>query len=129
MPRGHLLCPLFLTMADKRPFQGAVNGNLRLCRYYFQVLEDSWGPPQRDLERDWVFAQRCLADPELPMRELVTFFKAPMLPHKVDPAIVEFRSQLMASGGPHREYGDLEQFREAVRPLLARWVQSVIDEA
>jgi len=130
MPQGFLFAALILVpaMADKRPYQDAVNHNLRMCRYYVQVIEDSWGPPQRDYERDWAFAQRCIADPKLPMREAALLFKAPLLPHKVDPAIVELKENLLASGGPHAAFNTLEQLRGRLRALLSGWLSSLLAE-
>jgi hypothetical protein len=131
MPKGFLFASLVIVpaMEDKRPYQGAVNHNIRMCRYYVQVIEDSWGPPQRDYERDWALAHRCIADPELPMREAVMLFKAPLLPHKVDPAVVDLQQRLLAGGGSHAVFGNLEQFQSALRALLTRWLDSVLAEA
>ena len=153
MPRGFLFTSLVIVPAlvDKRPYQDAINYNLRMCRYYVQVLEDSWGPPQRDYEGDWAFVQRCIADPELPMREAAILFKAPLLPHKVDPAIVELKQRLLVAQAsslrrqagdlPHivpdklenqanlaRAFDNLEQFRAALRGLLSDWLDSVVAE-
>jgi hypothetical protein len=129
MPNGYLLSGLTLTMPDKRSYQGAVNENLRMSRYYLQVIEDNWGPPTRDLERDWAYARRCLADPELPMREAVTLFRAPLLPHKVEPAISELKYELLACAGPHAEFTNPEQLRNVLRNLFLSWHASIMAES
>lgn len=130
MPKGFLFTSLALvpSLADKRPYQDAINYNLRMCRYYMQVIEDSWGPPQRDFEGDWAFVQRCIADPGLPMREAAILFKSPLLPHKVDPAIVELKKRLLPGGGSSLAFDNLEQFRAALRGLFSGWLDSVISE-
>jgi hypothetical protein len=143
MPKGFLFTSLAIVpaLADKRPYQDAINYNLRMCRYYVQVIEDSWGPPQRDYEGDWAFVERCIADPELPMREAAILFKAPLLPHKVDPAIVELKQRLLAGSAtthagaqagdsPHnaRAFDNLEQFRAALRGLFSGWLDTVVAE-
>jgi len=130
MPRGFLFTSLVImpALADKRAFQGAVDDNIRMCRYYIQVLEDSWGPPQRDYERDWALVQRFIADPELPMRDAVILFRSPLLPHKVDPAIVELKQNLLSRGGPHASFDNLEQFKAILSPLFSRWLASIVAE-
>lgn len=131
MPKGILFASLVIVpaLADKRPYQGSVTENIRMCRYYVQVLEDGWGPPQRDYERDWALARRCAADPELPMREAVVFFKAPLLPHKVDPSIAELKQSLLTDGSPHFQFDTLPRFREELRATLTRWLGGVFEES
>jgi hypothetical protein len=130
MPHGCLFASLVIApaLADKRPFDGSINENIRMSSYYLQVIEDSWGPPQRDFERDWAMAQRALADPALPMRETVVLFKAPLLPHKVDPAIVELKNNLLRAEGPHAAFDDPRQFQKLLRTLFSRWLAAALAE-
>jgi hypothetical protein len=127
MPRGLLFCALTLmpNVYDKRAFQGAIFANLDMSRHFVLVLEDSWGPPARDFEKDWAYAQRCIANPELPMREAVILFKSPLLPHKVDPAIVELKQNLLSSGGPHATFDNVNEFRARLSALLSGWLATV----
>ena len=131
MPQGLLFASLIVipTLADKRPWQGAVNDNIRMSRHYIQVIEDSWGPPSRDYERDWALAQRCAADPDLPMRETVLLFKSPLLPHKVDPAIVELKSTALDGNGPHAAFETPQQLQTLLRPMFSRWLAAALAEA
>jgi hypothetical protein len=131
MPNGCLFASLEIApaLADKRPFQGSINENIRMSRYYVQVIEDSWGPPQRDFERDWAIAQRSLADPSLPMRETVLLFKAPLLPHKVELAVVELKNRLLGGDGPHASFDQPQQFENILRTLLSRWLASTLAES
>jgi hypothetical protein len=127
MPCGLLFCALTLppTVSDKRPFQGAIFENLDMSRHLVLVLEDSWGPPARDFEKDWIYAQRCISNPKLPMKEAVILFKAPLLPHKVEPAIVELKQHLLSSGGPHATFENVSEFRAKMAALLSGWLATV----
>jgi hypothetical protein len=112
------------TVADKRAYQSAVNDNIRACRYYVMVLEDTWGPPEKNFERDYALAQRCAADPELPMQDVAVLFKKPLLPHKVEPAVAELKS---GSGAP--EFETPGEFRRQLRAVLSAWLLTVPDSA
>src|SRR6266498_3230697 len=82
MPRGILMVSVSLVpqLIDKRSYQSAINDNIKACRYYIQVLEDCWGPPQRNMERDYALASKFISDPESKMQEAVLLFKNPLLP-------------------------------------------------
>jgi len=124
MARGILLAPLSILpgVSDKRIFQAVVGENIRSCRYYLQLLEDTWGPPQRNFERDYAVAQRCLADPEYPMQEVVVLFKKPLLPHAVEPQVAELKRSLPAS-----EFETLGEYRQQLRGVVARWLADIPD--
>ena len=131
MPNGHLFAALVLVPAltDKRPFQGAISENIRMSRYYIQVIEDSWGPPQRDFERDWAFAKNCQADASMPMQETILLFKTPLLPHKVDAAIVELKQASLSCEGPHASFDNVDQLQTILRTLFSRWLRTLLAEA
>ena len=78
-------------LPDKRGYQSAIHQNIGDCRYYNQLIEDTWGPPQKNYEKEYAKAKRCEADPDQLIREGVVFFKKPLLPHKVEPDLVAFR--------------------------------------
>lgn len=88
MPLGILFVSISIVphMIDKRPYQAVVGENIRSCRHYIQVLEDTWGPPQRNFERDYALASQCVGDPSLPMHEVAVLFKKPLVPNQVEPA-------------------------------------------
>jgi hypothetical protein len=135
MPNGYLFAALVIVpaLADKRPFQGAISENIRMSRYYIQVIEDSWGPPQRDFERDWALAKNCQADASMPMRETILLFKSPLLPHKVDPAIVELKRASLSGEGPHASphasFDNVDQLQTILRTLFSGWLTTVLAEA
>src|SRR5580765_6040265 len=85
MPRNVLFVAVALPFQcfDKRTVQGAVTENIRACRYYVQVLEETWGPLEKNFERDHAIAHKCVADPNLPMQDVAVLFKKPLLPHQV----------------------------------------------
>jgi hypothetical protein len=95
MARGVLLAPVSIVpqMSDKRLFQPAIEANIRDCSFYVQVLDGSWGPPERNFENDYRLALECSADPALPMQEVV---------------------MLTA--------GSIEEFRGQVEPLFEKWL-------
>jgi len=77
MPRSVLFVPVSLipAMSDKRLYQRAVEENIFDSRYYVLVWDGSWGPPQRNLERDWQVALECAADPQSSVLEAVMLSK------------------------------------------------------
>src|SRR4051812_48646246 len=99
MAQGILLVPVSILPAvvDKRAFQSAITENIRSCRYYVQVIEDTWGAPEKNFERDYAVALRCAADPELPMQDVAVLFKQPLLPHRVEPDVAEWKRRVQAS--------------------------------
>src|SRR5689334_10357565 len=97
MPRGVLFVSISIVPygGDKRSYQGAVSENVRSCRYYIQVLEDTWGPPEKNFERDYAVAKRCLEDPAMPMQDVALIFKKPLLPHQVEPGVAELKQTMI----------------------------------
>lgn len=131
MPQGILFVALAVpgTTVDKRPYQAVIGDNIRSCRYYVQLLEETWGPPERNFEREHALAEQCAADPALPMQEVVVFFKKPLVPHHVEPSIAAFKRERQESG---RSPADLEspaQLRQHLLDLLAGWLASVTTSA
>jgi hypothetical protein len=132
MPRNILFVAVTLPShtIDKRPYQSAVTENIRACRYYIQVLEDTWGPPEKNFERDHAIACQCAADPEQPMQEVAVLFKKPLLPHHVEPAVVELKRRLDTENGqPHAEFGTIDEYKQQLHRLLGSWLESVAPAA
>jgi hypothetical protein len=122
MSRGVLFVTVSLVpaMADKRPFQAAVNENIRSSRYYVQILEESWGPPQRNMERDYALAAQLAADSGSKLRETVVLFKKPLLPHRVEPDLMEMKRAMGAV-----EFTSVEELKMRLRELLSKWLESI----
>jgi hypothetical protein len=122
MPRGVLFVSLSIldTVFDKRPYQSAINENIRSCRYYVQILEETWGPPTKNFERDYALALRCLEDPEMPMQEVPVFFKKPLLPNQVEAPVRELKQKLGAG-----EFSTASEFKQRLTERLAAWLESI----
>jgi hypothetical protein len=125
MPQGILFVSVSLpaTTTDKRPYQAVLSENIRACRYYILVLEDTWGPPQLNYERDYALATKCVTDPSLPMKQVAVLFKRPLLPHQVEPAVSELKQTLAA-----KEFDGLEEYQQRLWSLLCRWLPAVLAE-
>jgi len=126
MPRGILFVAVALPAAtyDKRPYLGAIAENIRACRYYIQVLEDTWGPPEKNFEREYAIACQCVSDPGLPMQEVAVLFKKPLLPHQVEPGVAELKQKPGAT-----EFDSIEEYRRQLHGLLSAWLETVAPAA
>jgi hypothetical protein len=130
MPRGLLFVSISLPALtiDKRPYQAAIGENVRSCRYYVQLLEDTWGPPERNFERDHALAMRCLADPAMPMQDVAVFFKKPLVPHQVEPGVIELREQKRRDGRL-AEFDSPGEFRGLMHEVLFGWLATLAPAA
>lgn len=126
MPRGVLFVSVSIlpTVIDKRAYGGVVAENIKACRYYVQLVEDSWGPPEKNFERDHALAVRCAADPAFPMHEVAVFFKKPLLPHKVEQSVTDLKGTL-ASTGAATEFETIGDFSARLFDLLTKWLETV----
>ena len=96
MQRGVLFVPVTLAWhtQDKLPIQPTIDQNIRDCRYYVQVIENTWGPPHRSFEREYALAVECLADATLPMRGVAVLFKTSAVPAALEPDVARLRASL-----------------------------------
>jgi hypothetical protein len=116
MPKGILFVPVSLAyIMDKRPLQHAVDDNIRECRHYILVLEEDWGPKERNFRRDYALALECLADPALPMRDVAVLLKKP--PAGISPA-EDFPE-------PRAAFSTREEFAECIDNLFSAWLQAI----
>ena len=130
MPQNILLVAVSLpdTTLDKRPYQAVLGENIRACRYYIQLLEDTWGPPQRNFERDHALALACADDPEMPMKEVAVFFKKPLLPHQVEEGVRELKASKQAQG-TYAEFATAAELARLLEPLFERWLSTLAPAA
>jgi hypothetical protein len=132
MPRNILFIAVALPFHtfDKRPYQAAITENIRACRYYIQVLEDTWGPPEKNFERDHALACKFAADPSLPMQDVAVLFKKPLLPNQVEPAIVEFKRKVAAENAHwDGEFDTIAEYKEQLKRILAKWLETLAPAA
>jgi hypothetical protein len=111
-------------MADKRAYQPVLLENIRAARYYVQLIEDSWGPPQRNFERDFVHVKQYVAEGTHKTRELTLWFKKPLLPHRVEADIVAFKQNLQEAGGLV-EFSSTAEVKGLLREKLGQWLKEL----
>jgi len=70
MAAGCLFVPLSVSLKLKG--QDVVDANIRLSDYFLLVLDDTWGPPGKSFEHDYLLAEACRAGAELPTQDTVT---------------------------------------------------------
>jgi hypothetical protein len=126
MPKGILLVSLSVTptVASVAAFQNAIDENIRTCRYYVQVLGESWGPSGRNFEPSFELAAKCAADPAMPMREVALLWKAENGGRPVDASVLDAR-QRSAEWLRVSPYFGMDSFKEQLRALLTKWVAEI----
>lgn len=126
MPANLLFVPVTLppNLADKRAYHNVVLENIRDARYFVQVLEDSWGAPGRNFERDYAMARQYAAGGEHKLRETALLFKKPLLPHRVEQEIVQLKKQAEEEGSLV-EFAGIAEFEEILTRLMARWMRGL----
>ena len=124
MKRNILLVSVSLPEAvvNKLGYQSVMYENIRDCRYYIQLLEDTWGPPQKNFEKEYALAKRCEADPAQLMQEAVVFFKKPLLPHKVEPEVAALKESFQSTHGSLLEFETGGQLAQLIEDRLIKWL-------
>ena len=118
MPAGVLYVPVSLAnIHDKRPYQYTVEENIRECRYYILVPGDSWGPPERNFERDYRLALACAADAALPLQAVVV-----LLRNQPDGSPSPFAAVLEAAGILFTPFTGMDDFQQALPGIFAAWL-------
>ncbi len=119
MQKGILFVPVTLTnVLDKRPFQHAVNRNIRDSRHYILILWDDWGPKERNFRNDYHLALQSAADPSLPMHSVAVLAKK------------QPSGQPPADGMPESQaaFSTLAEFDECIGNLLSAWLETLLTE-
>ena len=117
--------------------QSIINKEIESCDYFFTVLWNRWGSSPNapgdegfssGVEEEYNLALGCVDDEELPMREVVVFFKAPADQQIADPGpeltrVLEFKTELEQSKQVlFRVYDSTSEFSRFLRRHLADWV-------
>ncbi|MGO9261743.1 MAG: hypothetical protein ACLQU1_36385 [Bryobacteraceae bacterium] len=124
MPHDVLYVPVsLLNVRDKRPYQFAIEENIRDSRHYILALGDGWGPPERNFQRDYRLAIECRDDPGLPMQSVTLLLRRE--PGEESP----FAAELSAAGIAVVEFTSVEEFQRQVRQLLCAWLAAAVSEA
>jgi hypothetical protein len=117
MSHGILYAPVSLTnFRDKRPVQYVVDENIRDARHYILLLQEDWGPVERNFENDYHLALQCADDPALPMREVAVVRK--ILPSR--------RPLAAGTPAPDASFSTAEEFDSAITNLLTAWLQPLL---
>jgi hypothetical protein len=115
MPYNILFVPvtIVLNMANLARFAPILDDNIETCRYYVQVLGESWQEERGDFKRLFDRALHCAADPNLPMQEVVLMSKA----------------GIVADGARVHHFRGLETYRAHLRVLFSEWLESLKGQA
>jgi hypothetical protein len=119
MQRGLLFVPVSLpdNTIDKRPAQREIDRNIRDCRYYVQLLDDTWGSPAMNFEHEYRLAVECAADEALPLQEVAVLCRKP-----ATPAAEEFQRSL--GNVEYSVFSSLPEYEQQLKDLLSRWLES-----
>lgn len=131
MRLGHLYVPVsLLGVQEKRAFQSTIDENVYACRHFLLVLEEDWGPPSRNFQRDYQLALRCSADPTQPMREVAFLFRRPLEGGAPEGRAPEGRAPEGGSlpatlPAPDGVFSATAEFNVLLRTLLTQWLASL----
>jgi len=117
MARGILFVPVsLLNTQDKRRLQYDIDENIRQCRYFILLLEDSWGPPERNFQRDYRLALQLLEAPDQPMEAVVWMQKnQPGIPKPLD-----------GMPSPDGVFGTAPEFDVLLTGMLSAWLDEIV---
>lgn len=108
----------------------AVDSNIRMCRYFLLVVEDSWDAPPASFRHDYELALKCKADPNLPLREIAVLFRQGHADQESDGTFAAFRRAVERSGSMRQiDFADASEFRTHVSALFSEWTAAVPDTA
>jgi hypothetical protein len=127
MPKNFLLVPLSIApyIVSKLPYQPVVDANVAICRFFVQVLHDTWGPPTRNFEPDYALACRLKADPAEAMEGISVFFKAAD-GAQIEPGILQLKSSLQSQRDRQAyEFAGLNEFKRQLRAQLSDWLRGL----
>jgi hypothetical protein len=116
MAQGILFVPVSVLpqMVNFNVFRPSLDENVRACKFYVQVLQDSWGLPTRSFEPQYQLAMQCCAGVSI-------FFKSPN-GMQVEPAV----AQLKESQDPQRgDFENLDDFKASLRSQLSAWLETL----
>ncbi len=125
--KGHLFVPVSIVpnMVNKLTFQPIVEANVQACEFFVQVLQNTWGPPERNFEYEYNLACGPKADPGSLMEGVAVFFKkADGL--QVDPEILQLKASMQMQEAPTAyEFASLDEFKQILRAQLSAWAKIV----
>lgn len=121
MAQGVLYVPVvFKSMPDKRPFQYAVEQNIRACRHYILAVTEDWGPKERNFRKDYHLALVLMGDPEAEMKTVTLLAKRE--PWQEAPQLAE------GMPAPDAVYSTTAEFEEILMGLMRGWLAEMSAE-
>lgn len=131
IPQGHELA-----YAGAGRAQGLINEQVRRSDYCLVVFWDKWGMPPSETgpftsgtEEEFSVAIEALADPSLPMLDVVVLFKGVSDRQMSDPGaqlqrVLDFKKRLEGERRIlYRTFDTLEEFANELRRLLGKWLR------
>jgi hypothetical protein len=117
MPQGMLFTPVALVnIRDKRPLQCVLEENIQDSTGYIQLLQDGWGPVERNFENDYLLARQLLANPARPMRRVALIRKIPLSGKALEAGIPK----------PQSEFSTMEEFDKCILGEMTRLLETLI---
>lgn len=116
--------------------QEKINEQVRTCDYCIVLFYNWWGmAPAKDgafssgTEEEFDVAVRCRKDPEMPMREVVIFFKGVEASQRADPGpqlskVLQFKQKLEEDREHlYENFDDVRSFEQKLNRLLGKWLR------
>ena len=118
--KGVLMVPITLSAAsDKRPLAYILKQNILECTWFIALVEEDWGPKERNFQKEYEFALECKSNPALPMQEVITLSHRGLL-HR-DDADPPPAADLPV---PEAVFADTAAFGQQLETILNRWMDS-----
>jgi len=118
--------------------QALINEDLEKCDYFVLVLHNRWGTPPgvgednkytSGTEEEFNVAMQCFKDDNMPMRQLVVFFRGVDPQQLADPGaqltkVLDFKKDLEQKKTPlYHTFDAVGEFEKCLRDYLHQWVR------
>ena len=111
-------------MVNTQVYRSVIAENVRACKFFVQVLHDTWGPPARNFEWKYNLARELIASPEALLEDVAVFFKE--TDGLVEPKILDLKSRLRAQQDSSTyDFESDDQFKQQLQSQLSAWLQSI----
>jgi hypothetical protein len=141
MPKSILFVPVSIVpnIVDKTAFQSTVDANVRDCKFFVQVLQNTWGPPTKNFETEFNLASRLKSDPGALMSGVSIFFKAAD-GLEIEPTILRLKASSQSQESQSQEsqsqetqsrdcsaheFATLDEYKQRLRMQLSAWLRAV----
>ena len=139
IPRGVLFIPVGwdLALAGMGRPQELINQYLRNCDYFVLILSDRWGSKPgkagkftSGTEEEYSIARDLYADPDVPMRQLILFFKTVDAAKLANPdrqlkKVLKFKKKLETEKSLlFYDYDELKLYENRLESHLADWIKA-----